>query len=120
LSRTRCNCAQKITSKTLKLFAVSTFGGDGAMSSDVTKIISFDRFRWPGTYTEALLEQSHEREAAARSAKFLDYGWRTDKNVICSKTTLGILESHLDSKTMEVDHFWTSFRENVPRIVKDK
>jgi hypothetical protein len=95
-------------------------GGDGPMGSDVTKVISFDRFRWPATYTEALLEQSHEREAAARSAKFLDYGWRTDKNVICSKTTLGILESHLDSNTMEVDHYWTSFRENVPRIVKDK
>lgn len=90
------------------------------MSSDVTKIISFDRFRLPATYTEALLEQSHEREATARSAKFLNYGWRTDKNVICSKTTLGILESHLDSKTMEVDHYWTSYRENVPRVVKDK
>jgi hypothetical protein len=88
------------------------------MSNDAGNIIPLDKFRGPGTYTEALLEQSHEKEAASRTAKFLDYGWRTDKNVICSKTTLGILESHLDANTMEVDHYWTSYRENVPRVVK--
>ena len=88
------------------------------MSNDAENIIPLDSFRGHGTYTEALLEQSHEREAAARTAKFLNYGWRTDKNTICSKTTLGILESHLDLNTMEIDHHWTSYRENVPRLVK--
>lgn len=88
------------------------------MSNDTGNVISLDRFRGPGTYTEALLEQSHAREAAARTAKFLNYGWRTDKNFICSKTTLGILESHLDSDTMEIDHCWISYRENAPREVR--
>jgi len=88
------------------------------MSNDAGNIIPLDRFRGPGTYSEALLGQSHEREAAARTAKFLNYGWRTDKNFIFSKTTLGILESHMDSNTMEIDHYWISYRENVPRVVK--
>jgi len=90
------------------------------MNNYAGNIISLDRLRAPGTYTEALLEQSHEREAAARSAKFLNYGWMTDKNVISSKTTLGILESHIDRSTMEVDHYWMSYREGVPQVVRDK
>jgi hypothetical protein len=85
------------------------------MSNDAGNIIPLDRA--PGTCTGVLLEQSHEREAATRSAKFLNYGWRTDKNVICSKATLGILETHLDPSKMQVDHHWTSYRENVPRVV---
>jgi hypothetical protein len=97
---------------------VPTIGGDGPMSNDAGNIIPLDKFRGTGTYTEALLEQSHEKEAASRTAKFLNYGWQTDKNFICSKTTLGILESHMDSDTMEIDHCWISYRENVPRVVK--
>jgi hypothetical protein len=81
-------------------------------------IISLDRHRKPGTYAEALLVQSHQKEAAARSAKFLSYGWSTNENVICSKTTQGILESLINPSTMEVIHYWPSYRERVRRLVK--
>jgi hypothetical protein len=57
------------------------------MSNDAENIISLNRIRGPGTYTEALLEQSHRKEAAARSAEFVTYGWCANENVICSKTT---------------------------------
>jgi hypothetical protein len=40
------------------------------MSNEAGNIVRLDRWlRGPGTYTEALLEQSHEREAAARAAR---------------------------------------------------
>jgi hypothetical protein len=73
---------------------------------------------------EALLEQSHRKVASTRSAAFVSYGWSATENVICSKTTLGILESLInpnsgkdyasangrflfgDSVTFTVDSFW--------------
>ena len=88
------------------------------MSNGATNIISLDRYRAPGTYAEALLVQSHQKEAGARSAKFLNYGWSTRENVICSKTTQGILESVINPNTMEVIHYWPSHRETVRRLVK--
>ena len=88
------------------------------MSNDATNIISLDGYRGPGTYAEALLIQSHHKEAAARSAKFLNYGWSTNENVICSKTTQGILESLVNPNTMEVIHHWPRLRERVRRLVK--
>jgi hypothetical protein len=88
------------------------------MSNAAGNIIPLDRFRGPGTYTEALLEQSHRKEAAARSAKFVNYGWSENENVICSKTTHGILESLINPNTMEVIHYWASQRERVRRLVK--
>ena len=57
------------------------------MSNDATNIISLDAYRVSGTYAEALLLQAHQKEAAFRSAKFLNYGWSTNENVLCSKTT---------------------------------
>jgi hypothetical protein len=36
----------------------------------------------------------------------------------CSLDALGISECHLDSATIEADDYWTSYRENVPRVVK--
>ena len=68
-----------------------------------TNIISLDRHRGPGTYAEALLVQSHQKEAAPRSAKILNYGCSTDENVICSKTTQGVLESLINPNTMDSD-----------------
>ena len=83
-----------------------------------TSIISLDRHRGAGTYAEALLVQSHQKEAASRSAKILNYGCSTDENVICSKTSQGILESLINPNTMEVIHHWPSHRERVLRLVK--
>jgi len=71
------------------------------MSNDATKLIS------------ALLLQLHQKEAAARSAKFQNYGWSTNENVICSRTTQGILESLINPNTMEVTHYWPSHRERL-------
>ena len=88
------------------------------MSHGATNIISLDGHRGPGTYAEALLVQSHQKEAASRSAKFLDYGWSTRENVICSKTTQGILESLINPNTMEVIHHWPGHRERLLRLVK--
>jgi hypothetical protein len=88
------------------------------MSNNATNIISLDGHRGPGTYAEALLVQSHEKEAASRSAEFLNYGWTTRENVICSKTTQGVLESLINPSTMEVIHHWPSLRERVLRLVK--
>ena len=88
------------------------------MSNDATNILSLDGHRGPRTYAEALLVQSHQKEAGARSAKFLNYGWSTRENVICSKTTQGILESLINPNTMEVIHYWPSQRENVRRLVR--
>jgi len=85
-----------------------------------TNIISLDGHRGPGTYAEALLVQSHQKEAASRSAKFLTYGWSTNENVICSKTTQGILESVVNPNTMEVIHYWPSHRERVRRLVEGR
>src|SRR6516165_9404475 len=80
----------KITEKALKLFRASSDNRWGSpMSNDATNIISLDGRRGPGTYAEALLVQSHQKEAAARSAKILNYGCSTRENVICSKTTQG-------------------------------
>jgi hypothetical protein len=88
------------------------------MSNNAGNIIPLDRFRAPGTYTEALLEQSHRKEAASRSAEFVNYGWSANENVICSKTTHGILESLVNPNTMEVIHYWASQRERARRLVK--
>ena len=90
------------------------------MSNGATNIISLDGHRGPGTYAEALLVQSHQKEAAARSAKFLNYGWFTNENVICSKTTQGILESVVNPNTMDVIHYWPSHRERVRRLVEGR
>jgi hypothetical protein len=91
------------------------------MSNDAENIISLNRIRGPGTYTEALtealLEQSHRKEAAARSAEFVTYGWSANENVICSKTTQGILESLINPDTMEVIHYWANPRDRVRRLV---
>ena len=64
------------------------------MSNDATNIISLDGHRGPGTYAEA------------------------NENVICSKTTQGILESVVNPNTMEVIHHWPGLRERVRRLVK--
>ena len=88
------------------------------MSHQATNIISLERHAGPGTYAEALLVQSHQKEAAPRSAKILNYGCSTDENVICSKTTQGVLESVVNPNTKEVIHYWPSERERVRRLVK--
>jgi hypothetical protein len=109
----------KITENALKLFRCSSDNRWGSpMSNGATNIISLDGYRGPGTYAEALLVQSHQKEAAARSAKFLNYGWSTRENVICSKTTQGILESVVNPNTMEVIHHWPSHGERVRRLVR--
>jgi hypothetical protein len=92
--------------------------GDNPMSNGATNVISLDEHRAPGTYAEALLVQSHQKEVASRYAKFLNFGWSTNENVICSKTTQGILESLINPNTMEVIHYWPSDRERVRRLVK--
>jgi hypothetical protein len=88
------------------------------MSNYAGNIIALDRLRRPGTYTEALLEQSHRKEAATRSAEFVTYGWSATENVICSKTTHGVLESLINPSTMEVIHYWASQRDRQRRLVK--
>jgi hypothetical protein len=92
--------------------------GDGLMSNYAGNIISLDRLRAPGTYAEALLEQSHRKEAVGRSAEFVYYGWSANENVICSKTTHGILESVINPSTMEVIHYWAKQGQRVLRLVK--
>jgi hypothetical protein len=81
-------------------------------------VVPLDRFRGSGTYIAALLEQSHRNEAAARSAKFLNYGWSANENVICSRTTRGVLESLINPSTMEVIHYWANQRDRQRRLVK--
>jgi hypothetical protein len=88
------------------------------MSNHAGNIISLNRLRAPRTYTEALLEQSHRKEVAGRSAEFVYYGWSANENVICSKTTQGILESLINPSTMEVIHYWASQGQRVLRLVK--
>jgi hypothetical protein len=111
----------KITEKALKVFRASSDNRWGSpMSNDATNVVSLDGYRGPGTYAEALLVQSHQKEAAARSAKILNYGCSTDENVICSKTTQGILESLINPNTMEVIHYWPNHRERVRRLVTVK
>jgi hypothetical protein len=97
---------------------VPTVDGDGPMSNDTGNIISLDRFRGPGTYTDVLLGQSHRKEAASRSAKFLNYRCSATEYVICSRTTHGILESLINLSTMEVIHYWASQRDRQRRLVK--
>jgi hypothetical protein len=84
------------------------------INADARKIISLESFEGPRNYPEALLEQSHQKEVADRSAKFLNYKYYITENVICSKTTQGTLESLINPNTMEVIHSWTraSSREN--------
>ena len=106
------------SNRTGHAISAPTIGGDGPMSNNAGNIIPLDRFRALGTYTEALLEQSHRKEAAARSAEFVNYGWSANENVICSKTTHGILESLINPNTMEVIHYWASQRERARRLVK--
>ena len=88
------------------------------MNYDTQNIIPLDTFRGPGTRAEALLEQSHRKEAAARSAAFVTYGCSANENVICSKTTQGVLESLINPDTMEVIHYWASRRDRQRRLVK--
>jgi len=88
------------------------------MSYNAGSIIPPDRFMGPGICTAALLEQSHLKEAAARSAEFLNFGWSANENVICSRTTHGVLESLINPSTMEVIHYWASQRDRQRRLVK--
>ena len=88
------------------------------MSNHAGNIMPLDKFRAPGTYTEALLEQSHRNEAAGRSAQFVNFGWSANENVICSKTTHGILESVINPSTMEVIHYWASQGQRARRLVR--
>jgi hypothetical protein len=88
------------------------------MSNYAENVVPLDRFREPRTHPEVLLEQSHRKEAAARSAQFVNFGWSAHENVICSKTTHGVLESLINPNTMEVIHYWASQRERVRRLVK--
>jgi hypothetical protein len=88
------------------------------MGTDTGNIVLLDRFRESGTFTEALLEQSHRKEAASRSAKFLNYRWSANEYVICSKTTHGILESLINPNTMEVIHYWANRHDRQRRLVK--
>jgi len=83
------------------------------ISAEARTIVSLDSFRGSGNYP-ALLAQSHQKEVADRSAKFLNYKSYINENVICSKTTKGMLESLINPNTMEVIHSWTraSSREN--------
>jgi len=68
-------------------------------------------FTAPGATTDDPIQdkllRSHEREAAKKRAEFLNYGWGSDDYGIASKTTRGILESHIDPATMRVSHTWT-------------
>jgi hypothetical protein len=109
--------SRKFTGKA-GLFPCATIGGDGPMSNNAGNITSLDRFTETGTYSEALLEQSHRKEAATRSAKFLNYRWSANEYVICSRTTHGILESLINPNTMEVIHHWASQRDRQRRLVK--
>ena len=102
--------SRKFTGKA-ELFPSATIGGDGPMSNNAGSITSLDRF------TE-ILEQSHRKEAATRSAKFLNYRWSANEYVICSRTTHGILESLINPNTMEVIHHWASQRDRQRRLVK--
>jgi hypothetical protein len=86
------------------------------MSNHAGNIIPLDKFRAPGTYTEALLEQSHRNEAAGRSAQFVNFG--CSANEVCSKTTHGILESVINPSTMEVIHYWASQGQRARRLVR--
>jgi hypothetical protein len=109
--------SRKFTGKA-ELFPSATIGGDGPMSNNAGSITSPDEFTEAGTYSEALLEQSHRKEAATRSAKFLNYRWSANEYVICSRTTHGILESLINPNTMEVIHHWASQRDRQRRLVK--
>jgi hypothetical protein len=50
--------------------------------------------------------RAHDDEAASYGAEFRNYGWGIDRYSIASKTTRGILHSHIDPKTMKVEHSW--------------
>jgi hypothetical protein len=99
LKRLGCNSARKL----LRAGAISppTIGGDCPMSNEAGNIIPLDRYRAPGTYMEARLEQSHGKQASTRSSAFVSYGWSATEDVICSKTTLGILQSLINPNSGE-------------------
>jgi hypothetical protein len=49
----------------------------------------------------------HEAEAARHGAEFRNYGWATDDNGICSKTTKGYLTTVMEGH--EVRHVWEDY-----------
>jgi hypothetical protein len=50
--------------------------------------------------------KAHDAEAAKYGAEFFNYGKYTDRNLILSKTSRGILESRIDPATTKVSHYW--------------
>jgi len=57
------------------------------------------------------LHQAHEDEAARLGVEFTHFGFASDENGICSKTTKGILDSSINLNTMKVSHSWISYEE---------
>jgi hypothetical protein len=57
------------------------------------------------------LAQAHEDKAVELGVEFTNWGWGTDENGICSKTTKGILESNINPNTMHVSHRWVTYEE---------
>jgi hypothetical protein len=66
------------------------------------------------------LHQAHEDEAARLGVEFTNFGWASDENGICSKTTKGILDSSINPNTMQVSHSWITYEERARREEQQK
>jgi hypothetical protein len=64
-----------------------------------------------GDPLEDTLLRGHEAEADAHKAEFWNYGWVTGENSICSKTSIGFLDTHIDPNTMHVSHRLITYEE---------
>jgi hypothetical protein len=57
------------------------------------------------------LAPAHDDKAVELGVEFTNWGWATDENGICSKTTKGILDSSINPNTMQVSHSWITYEE---------
>jgi len=59
------------------------------------------------------LHQAHEDEAARLGVEFTNFGWASDENGICSKTTI-------NPNAMQVSHSWITYEERARREEQQK
>ena len=66
------------------------------------------------------LLRAHKKEAGRLGVEFTNFGWASDENGICSKTTKGILDSSINPNTMQVSHSWITYEERARREEQQK
>jgi hypothetical protein len=89
--------------------------GDGVMTDNIIPLTDPNR----NPVQDELL-RAHDDEAARLGVEFTNYGWASDENGICSKTTKGILDSTINPTTMRVAHSWITWEEKARREEQQK